>query len=86
MMANQGADPVQTEGDADYDWCRTDDGVRIFDPDNPDAWVEMSFEAGVDPEHRLFMVCDDCGAVFAQRTRPGNGSRCGDCGAEFVSE
>jgi hypothetical protein len=66
-----------------YDWTWTDDGVRIYDPENPDAWIQMRFEAGVPPEKRLFMVCDECGAVAAQRVRPGACSVCGDCGSEF---
>ncbi|WP_435333668.1 hypothetical protein [Haloarchaeobius sp. TZWWS8] len=69
-----------------YDWTRTDDGVRIFDPENQDAWVQMSFEAGVPPEKRLFMICDDCGAVAAQRTRPGTVSVCGSCDTAFEAE
>jgi len=68
------------------DWRRTDDGVRLFDPANDDAWIEVAFEAGVDPEKRLFMVCDDCGAVAAQRTRPGRASICADCGTEHEHE
>jgi hypothetical protein len=68
------------------DWRRTADGVRLFDPDNADAWIEVTFEAGVPPEKRLFMVCDDCGAVAPQRTRPGRGAICGDCGTEHTHE
>lgn len=68
------------------DWRRTDDGVRLFDPENDDAWIEVAFEAGVDPEKRLFMVCPDCGAVAAQRTRPGRASICADCGTEHEHE
>lgn len=65
-------------------WRTEGAGVTIYDEDNPDAWVRMEFEAGVAPEKRLFMVCDECGAVVAQRSRPGNGTVCGDCGAEFT--
>ncbi|WP_267640709.1 hypothetical protein [Haloarchaeobius amylolyticus] len=75
-----------TEDDPAYDWTRTDGGVRIYDPENPDAWVEMEFEAGVPPEKRLFMVCDECGAVAPQPTRPGNCSVCGECQTEFATE
>jgi hypothetical protein len=82
----EAAETNAPEAEPIYDWTRTDDGVRIHDPENPDAWVQMSFEAGVPPEKRLFMVCDDCGAVAAQRTRPGTISICGECDASFELE
>lgn len=64
-------------------WYQTPSGVTIHDEGNPDAWVRMEFTAGVPPEHRPFMVCPECGAVCAQRTKPGNGSVCGDCGTRY---
>ncbi|THE66867.1 hypothetical protein D8Y22_01340 [Salinadaptatus halalkaliphilus] len=73
------------EGEA-VNWRQTNGGVTLYDETNPDAWIEMAFEAGVDPEHRLFMICPDCGAVFAQRSKPGSGTVCGDCGAAFDHE
>ena len=82
------SDPATPERGSEepVDWRRTDDGVRLFDPANDDAWIEVTFEAGVAPEKRLFMVCDDCGAVAAQRTRPGRASVCADCGTEHEHE
>ncbi|WP_435346169.1 hypothetical protein [Haloarchaeobius sp. HRN-SO-5] len=82
-MSERAASAAPDTDEPAYDWTRTDDGVRIFDPDEPDAWVEMTFEAGVPPEKRLFMLCDECGAVAPQRTTPGNCAICGDCGTEF---
>ena len=64
-------------------WRQTGAAVTLYDERNPDAWVRMEFQAGVAPAHRLFMICPDCGAVFAQRSTPGTGSACGDCGATF---
>lgn len=74
-------------GDPDpVNWRPTDDGVRLFEPGNDDAWIEVSFEAGVPPEKRLLMVCDDCGTVAPQPARPGRASVCGDCGTEYAHE
>ncbi|ARS89065.1 hypothetical protein [Natrarchaeobaculum aegyptiacum] len=67
-------------------WRQSGAAVTLYDERNPDAWVRMEFQAGVPPEHRLFMICPDCGAVFAQRSTPGTGSACGDCGATFEHE
>ncbi len=64
-------------------WRRTPTGVTIYDEDNPDAWVQLTFEAGVAPDHRLFMICNECGAILPQRSKPGSGTICGDCGASF---
>ena len=64
------------------DWRTTGDGVRVYDEDDPDAWVEVSFEAGVPPEKRLYSICPDCGFVAPQRAGPGRGMICGECGAE----
>jgi hypothetical protein len=74
------------EADSGVDWRQTADGVRLYDPDDPDAWVEVSFEAGVAPERRLFSVCPDCGFVAPQRTPPGRGMVCGECGTEVTCE
>ncbi|WP_049928737.1 hypothetical protein [Halopiger goleimassiliensis] len=76
----------RTTGDADaaaINWRQSGSAVTVYDEANPDAWIRLEFEAGVPPEHRLYMICPDCGAVFAQRSAPGNGSVCGDCGATF---
>ena len=81
-MSERATRDVTSEGEA-INWRRTGTGVTIYDEGNPDAWVRMEFTAGVPPEHRLFMICPDCGAVFAQRTTPGTGSVCGDCGTRF---
>lgn len=81
-MSKRGADAVEAD-ESPINWRRTDDGIALFDVTNPDAWVRMHFEAGVAPEHRLYMICDECGAVLAQRTTPGNTTVCGDCGAAF---
>jgi hypothetical protein len=72
-----------SHGDRPVNWRRTDSGITLYEADNPDAWIRAEFEAGVDPEHRLFMVCGECGAVFPQRSKPGNGTVCGDCGTTF---
>jgi hypothetical protein len=71
---------------ARVDWRTTGGAVRLYDEDNPDAWVEVSFEAGVPPEKRLFSICPDCGFVAPQRTGPGRGMVCGECGAEVTNE
>jgi len=57
--------------------------ASLYEEGNRDAWIRADFEAGVTPEHRLYMICDECGGVFAQRVKPGNGTTCGDCGATF---
>lgn len=72
-----------TRDDRAINWRGTDSGVTLFEEGNPEAWIHAEFEAGVAPEHRLFMICDECGAVFAQRVKPGKGTGCGDCGATF---
>lgn len=71
------------DGDDPINWRQTTTGVTIYDEDDPDAWIHVDFEAGISPEHRLFMICEACGAVFAQRGKPGNGTVCGDCGAAY---
>ncbi|WP_436347928.1 hypothetical protein [Natronorubrum sp. FCH18a] len=81
-MSKRGRHAAETDGQP-LNWRQTGAGVTVYDETNPDAWVRMTFEAGVRPEHRLFMICDDCGAVFAQRTAPGHSTICGDCGATF---
>ncbi|ELY75662.1 hypothetical protein C488_09634 [Natrinema pellirubrum DSM 15624] len=70
-------------GDSPVNWRQTGSGVTLYEEGNADAWIHAEFEAGIDPEHRLFMICDECGAVFAQRSKPGNGTVCGDCGTAF---
>jgi hypothetical protein len=82
---NDGASADERDG-ARVNWRSTGDGVRVYDEDDPDAWVEVSFEAGVPPEKRLFTVCPDCGFVAPQRTGPGRGMVCGECGAEVSCE
>jgi len=74
----QGEDPVN--------WTRTADGVEIYDERNPDAWVRMEFVSGIDPDKRLYGICDDCGLVTAQRALPSASMACGNCGAEFGDE
>lgn len=64
-------------------WRQTADGVTVYDEENKDAWIHVRFEAGVKPEDRLFMICTDCGGIFPQRSKPGNGSICGDCGTTY---
>ncbi|ELY58775.1 hypothetical protein [Natronolimnohabitans innermongolicus] len=64
-------------------WRQDGAEITLYDETNADAWISLTFEAGVPPEHRLYMICDDCGAVFAQRTVPGHSTVCGDCGATF---
>ena len=71
-------------GDGDrINWKRTGDGVEIYDETNPDAWVRMAFVSGIDPERRLYGICDDCGLVAAQRSLPAASMACGNCGCEF---
>lgn len=67
-------------------WRSTGDGVRVYDEDDPDAWVEVTFEAGVPPEKRLYAICPDCGFVAPNPTAPGRGMVCGECGAEATCE
>jgi hypothetical protein len=67
-------------------WEETADGLRISDPDSEDAWIEMTFEAGVDPAERLFFVCPVCGLAAPQPTPPGRGLVCPDCEVEFDAE
>ncbi len=71
------------DGEAAINWRQTGTDVTLYDEENPDAWIRMAFEAGVAPEHRLYMICPECGAVFAQRSIPGTGSVCGDCDTVF---
>jgi hypothetical protein len=82
---NDGASADGRDGGR-VNWRSTGDGVRVYDEDDPDAWVEVSFEAGVLPEKWLFTVCPDCGFVAPQRTGPGRGMVCGECGAEVSCE
>ncbi|GAB7018517.1 hypothetical protein [Halostagnicola bangensis] len=84
-MSKRGIRSAEPESPA-INWHQSENGVTIRDEENPDAWVHMEFEAGVPPEHRLFMICDDCGAVFAQRSKPGRGTVCGECGAKYDHE
>lgn len=72
--------------DALINWRNTGGGVRIYDEDNADAWIEVAFEAGVPPEKRLYSICPECGLVAPQRTGPGRGMVCGECGAEATCE
>lgn len=75
-----------TRDDRATNWRQDSSGVTLYEEGNRDAWIRADFEAGVTPEHRLFMICDECGAVFAQRVKPGKGTTCGDCGATFAHD
>ncbi len=81
-MSERATRSTEAEGEA-INWRQTSTGVTIYDEGNPDAWVHMEFTAGIPPERRLFMICPECGGVFAQRGKPGNGTVCGDCGATY---
>ncbi|ADB59515.1 hypothetical protein Htur_0617 [Haloterrigena turkmenica DSM 5511] len=81
-MSKRGLEAVDTDEDP-INWRQDGADVTLYDETNRDAWIQVTFEAGVPPERRLFMICDDCGAVFAQRTKPGRSTVCGDCGATF---
>jgi hypothetical protein len=81
-MSNRGQGTSEVGYDA-INWRQTTTGVTIYDESNSDAWVHMEFEAGVPPESRLFMICTECGAVFAQRGKPGRGTVCGECGTTY---
>lgn len=81
-MSERGMRASETEDEA-INWRQTADGVTIYDEDNPDAWIHAEFTAGVSPEHRLYMVCTECGEIFAQRGKPGNGTLCGSCGTTY---
>ncbi|ELY70990.1 hypothetical protein [Natrinema versiforme] len=72
-----------TRDDRAINWRQDSSSITLYEEDNPDAWIRADFEAGVAPKHRLFMICDACGAVFAQRVKPGKGTTCGDCGTTF---
>ena len=74
---------VTDRRDESINWRRTDTGVELYDERNPDAWIHAEWMATAPPETRLFMICPDCGAVAAQRGRPGTGSVCVDCGSSF---
>lgn len=75
------------ERDADpINWKRTDGGVEIYDERNSEAWVRMEFVGGIDPDKRLYGICDDCGLVLPQRSLPSASMACGDCGSEFKDE
>lgn len=77
----------QLEADGDrINWKRTGSGVEIYDETNPDAWVRMEFVSGIDPERRLYGICDDCGLVTAQRSLPSASMACGNCGSEFEDD
>lgn len=73
----------QTTTGGDAIWERTDNGLKISDPDNDDAWVEMTYKAGIAPEKRLYFLCTDCGFSAPQPTLPGRGLTCPDCHANF---
>jgi len=74
------------DGDEAIDWRTTDGGVCVYDPENPEAYVEMEFEAGVAPERRLFAICPSCGFAAPQRVPPGTRMICGECDAEMSCE
>jgi len=75
------------ERDADpINWKRTDGGVEIYDERNSEAWVRMEFVGGIDPDKRLYGICDDCGLVLPQRSLPSASMACGHCGSEFGDE
>jgi len=75
------------ERDADpINWKRTDGGVEIYDERNSEAWVRMEFVGGIDPDKRLYGICDDCGLVLPQRSLPSASMACGHCGSEFEDE
>ncbi len=65
------------------DWRSTEDGLELFDAEDPDAWIAMEFRAGIPPEHRLFAVCPECGFAAPQRVPPGTRMVCGACDAEL---
>ncbi len=81
-MSERVSRELTSEGEA-INWRQTQTGVTIYDERNSDAWISVEFTAGIPPEHRLYMVCPECGAVFAHRTKPGHGSVCGDCGTRY---
>lgn len=81
-MSHRGMETGEREEHA-VNWRQSNASVTLYEDENPDAWIRLKFEAGVDPAHRLYMICDDCGAVFAQRCKPGKSTICGDCGATF---
>ena len=81
-MSERDARAVPDDGTA-VNWRQNSSGVTLYEEGNPDAWIHTELEAGVAPEKRLFMVCAECGAVFAQRVKPGRGTTCGDCGTTF---
>lgn len=83
-MSDSAAPPDTDDGR--LDWRRTDDGVEIYDDENPDAWIRMAFVAGAPPEKRLFSICPDCGLVVPQRTLLSRAAVCSGCGAEFDGE
>ncbi|MFA9425521.1 hypothetical protein [Natronorubrum sp. A-ect3] len=82
LMSKRGLEAAESDDDA-INWRQNGSSVTLYDEANADAWVRMTFEAGIPPEHRLYMICDECGAVFAQRTTPGHSTVCGDCGTTF---
>ena len=81
-MSKRGMEAVDTDAQP-INWRQDGGDVTLYDETNADAWIRVTFEAGIPPEHRLFMVCDACGAVFAQRSAPGHSTVCGDCGETF---
>lgn len=85
-MSKRGQQADAADGTAAINWRRTATGVKLYDEGNPDAWIHAEFEAGTPPERRLFMVCEACGAVAAQRSKPGTATVCGTCGERYDHE
>jgi hypothetical protein len=64
-------------------WDLTDEGVIVYDEDDPDAWIHVDLDEDLAPEKQLFSLCPRCGAVFPRDSTDG-GLQCDDCGAEYV--
>lgn len=71
------------DGTDGINWRPTQTGVKLYAEGNPDAWIHAEFEAGTPPERRLFMICEACGAVAPQRSKPGHATVCGVCDERY---
>jgi hypothetical protein len=80
--------PWRVSGDEDSEgdpvnWDRTEDGLIVYDEDDPDAWIHVDLDEDVSAERQLFSLCPDCGAVLPRDAVDGD-LECKECGSTFV--
>jgi len=76
------SDEEEVDGEP-VNWDRTEDGLIVYDEDDPDAWIHVDLDEDVPAERQLFSLCPDCGAVLPRDDVDGD-VECEECGSTFV--